>query len=780
MKMKLGAKIGMGFGVLIMIAVILGGLAVFNMNSVSTESRTLAREYVPEVDVGAKIRGAANRLMYAMRGYGFTEQETYYQQAQKELKALKSGVEAGRELDSKAQELTKLGPALNKIEQAAGEYEQAMGQTHDLVASLAEYRDQLDANAQTYMQASASFLEDQNQDFKKDLRERQEKIALVSSLVDLGSQARVLNFKAQAADDMSLMQEAVGKLDEVDAIVADLRQITRDQEDINRIQKIVSAAKGYQEAMRGYLQNAGQGMDMAGYRQEMDANAASYVQNCDAFLKGQQKKLTTDMTERHTKITLANDVIDIGNAARVSAFKSQAKREPEIMNQGMQKFEQLEDTIVGLREITREKADLDQIDTVEQAGANYKQAMQGFLQEWKELQSLGQTRGSLGSTMIESCRELAAAALQGTKDIANMAMNSLSRASWVMIVGLIVALLVGVLIAYFLTRSITKPINRIVQGLRSSGEQVSAASAQVASSSQSSAEGANEQASSLEESSSSLEEMASQIKHNADNAEQADQAMKDTGRVVDSGVESMQRMGSAINEIKDSSSETSKIIKTIDDIAFQTNLLALNAAVEAARAGEAGKGFAVVAEEVRNLAQRSAEAAQNTAQLIEKSQENANNGVQVSEEVSGQLSSIKDSADKVNALVGEISAASKEQSQGIEQVNTAVAEMDKVVQQNASDAEESASAAEELSSQAAEMERMVEELAALIDGGAQQAQSTQRRTQKADQSSSQGNPRHAAPQKVSARGDKQQTPGNAHSSGPEKMIPLDDNDFKDF
>ena len=242
-------------------------------------------------------------------------------------------------------------------------------------------------------------------------------------------------------------------------------------------------------------------------------------------------------------------------------------------------------------------------------------------------------------------------------------------------------------------------------------EQVSSGSQQISSGSQSLAQGANEQASSLEEVSSSLEEMSSMTKQNAENANQAKNLASEANSNASVGTEAMNKMSLSINKIKESSDQTAKIVKTIDEIAMQTNLLALNAAVEAARAGEAGRGFAVVAEEVRNLAQRSAQAAKNTADMISESVKNSEEGVKIAVDVSKSFDSIAGSVKKVNDLINEIAAASQEQSQGIDQVNTAVAEMDKVTQQNAANSEESASAAEEMSSQAEELQSMVAQFA---------------------------------------------------------------------
>jgi methyl-accepting chemotaxis protein len=283
-------------------------------------------------------------------------------------------------------------------------------------------------------------------------------------------------------------------------------------------------------------------------------------------------------------------------------------------------------------------------------------------------------------------------------------------------IGISAATLAAIIVAFITIRAINTALKKIAETLSSGSEQVASASSQVSSSSQALAQGASEQAASLEETSSALEEMSSMTKKNAESAQQAAGLASEAKSAADKGNSEMDRMGNAITEIEKSATETAKIIKVIDEIAFQTNLLALNAAVEAARAGEAGKGFAVVAEEVRNLAMRSAEAAKNTAAMIEESVKNAKNGVQIANEVGKTLAEITGSNEKVNALIGEIAAASAEQAQGIGQVNTAVTQMDKVTQSNAAAAEESASASEELSSQAMELNSVVATLMELVTG----------------------------------------------------------------
>ncbi len=327
---------------------------------------------------------------------------------------------------------------------------------------------------------------------------------------------------------------------------------------------------------------------------------------------------------------------------------------------------------------------------------------------------------------------------------------------------------VSILLSLLITRSINRSLSEVINGLSGGSSQVDSASKQLSQSSQMMAESASQQAASLEETSSSLEEISAQIKQNAKNSTTAEESIRTTQPLVKNGIEAMSRMNKTMADIKDAAMETSKIIKTIDDIAFQTNLLALNAAVEAARAGEAGKGFAVVAEEVRNLAYKSAQAAKNTAELIERSQTESDRGLNVATEMSERLEKISKSVGDLSTLVVEISAASDEQATGISQINTAMSEMDKTVQNNASSSEETASAAEELTSQAEELNYMVGRLMMLIG----QSFNSYKESHKTNTRFSD----YTADDFLS---------GTPHSNGKKKsgqpaLIPLDDNEFSEF
>src|SRR5881392_671964 len=250
-------------------------------------------------------------------------------------------------------------------------------------------------------------------------------------------------------------------------------------------------------------------------------------------------------------------------------------------------------------------------------------------------------------------------------------------------------------------------LRHMVGQVRTSTDSISNASAEIATGNQDLSARTEQTAANLQQAASSMEQLTGTVRQSADSARQANQLATSAAEVAARGGQLVEEVVSTMDEINASSKKISDIIGVIDGIAFQTNILALNAAVEAARAGEQGRGFAVVAGEVRNLAQRSAEAAKEIKALIGASVDKVESGARLVADAGKTMQEIVGSVQRVTDIIGEITAASSEQSDGIGQVSTSVTQLDQMTQQNAALVEESTAAAESLKEQAVRLAKVV-------------------------------------------------------------------------
>ncbi len=600
--LKLALKLAVGFGLVILLALLLGGFSVWQMSTATLQATVLASEKVPAVGLANGVERAAMLTMYEIRGFGLTGEDAYHTAGLKNLAEVKSQLKAAKELAEKYTGLEQLKRAAEKAEARTLEYEQLVKDTYANDKLIEGNRQQMDLFAKAFIKVSNEFIDYEVKAFDADT-------------------------KAGAA--MEKVRQGNGK------------------------------------------------------------------------------------------IITASEVTDLVNDVRIAAWRAQAEREPKIIEAAYGDFEKIKKDLDSLRAHSSRAEQVQQINDCQKAADGYFAAIKSLVANWVARDELAKKRGVVGAAVLAEAQATAALGLKETGDTSKANAQALANTSTVLIGGLAGTAIMGVLIAVFMTRSISFPIKSVATALTAGADQTAAAARQVSSSSQSLAEGSSEQAASLEETSASLEEISGMTKRNAESATQAKDLAGQTRVAADTGAADMEEMKRAMDAIKGSSDDISKIIKTIDEIAFQTNILALNAAVEAARAGEAGMGFAVVAEEVRNLAQRSAQSAKETAGKIEDSVRKSEHGVEICGKVAQSLGEIVAKARQVDTLVAEIAQASKEQTQGIEQVNTAVSQMDQVTQSNAAGAEESAAAAEELSAQSVVLQESVAELLALVDGAAQ-------------------------------------------------------------
>ncbi|NBB90006.1 MAG: HAMP domain-containing protein [Spirochaetes bacterium] len=612
--MKMAGKLIVGFGLVIVLVGIVGGVAIYNLYGILSDANELNDAYIPEVEVANNLERTSLMTMYNMRGYGLSMEQQYYEEARSYLDEINEHLNDADALVNNFTFLETLKANVAATRENVDTYEALAQQTNEIVGEVDDLQVVLDESAGTYMQAASAYLNSQNE---------------------------------QARDEIA-------------------------------------------------------------------TNASQAALN-----------------RRITKITMVNDIIDIGNESRVTNFKAQARREYGLLDEAARSLNEVYTIVDELEQITFLDSDLAQLDAIRAATEEYQGAIQNLSASMTQLAELGRQRDAEATGVLNTAQEVAQAGIATTQDSMRNTVGNITTSISLVLGGLVIAFLVAVFITIFLTRMITQALRKgvdfaeqlaagnlaadlqvyqkdeigqladslrnmqtrltdVVNSVKSASDNVASGSQQMSSSAEEMSQGATEQASSTEEVSSSMEEMDSNIQQNADNAQETEKIALKASNDAEQG-------GQAVRQTVEAMRNIAEKITIIEEIARNTNLLALNAAIEAARAGEHGKGFAVVASEVRKLAERSQKAAGEISELSTSS-------VDVAEEAGKLLEALVPDIQRTAELVQEISAASGEQRSGSQQVNKALAQLDQVVQQNASQAEEMSSMAEELSGQADQLQ----------------------------------------------------------------------------
>ncbi|HET6484921.1 MAG TPA: methyl-accepting chemotaxis protein [Spirochaetia bacterium] len=693
--MKLAAKIGVGFGLVIIIAMGLGGVAIMNMVGVQGDAQRLNAETVPQVAVANNVERNSLQTMYNMRGFALSEDRTYWDQAQKYLSDVKKYLADAQTLAAKYPRLIELRKNATEAAARVADYEKLAQQTSDVTDNILESRKAQDAAAPEFMKACLDYETRNIADLQSAIARRASpsvqrnilaEITTINEIIDLGNGLRIANFKAQATRDYSILQAGLDQFNQLEGKVTALRGLSPDKNDLADYDTILKAGADYRAACEAILADGKQITDLNKSR----GDAAT------AVLDAAQKTSESGLSDARSVTVLtaarlysAVIVLVIGLAVAALIGIAIAVAITRAITAPLSRGVSFAQRVAGG-------------DFTQQLSIHQKDEV-GILAD--ALNGMCVKLRTMVSTVQENAEQVASSSEQISASSQKLAEGAQSQAS-------------------------------TLEETSASVEQLTASVDQVA-------EHAQSQASAVQQGTASMAQVQRSIEDVSRNlTEIATLARTSVDNAVN-GAKAVQEVVSGINRIAESSEKIGGIIGVISDIADQTNLLALNASIEAARAGEHGRGFAVVADEVSKLAERSASSTKEIENLIRESVRNVSEGVKVAEGSQTAMEQIRDASQKVKEMIGSlsesmsqqvtasqelskaldnindmslsISAATEEQTTNAKQVSKAVENVNDITQTAASSAEEMSAATEQLATMAQELQRLVAQFR--IDAG---------------------------------------------------------------
>jgi methyl-accepting chemotaxis protein len=703
--MKIGARLFGGFAIIL--------LLVCLMAVVSLGGSTLVSQ---GIDEGERINGLVTPIQsvrLAQSEYAANPEKNAPDKVRDQLSQLLSRAkEVRQELSSQTDQ-----ERLDQVITLAGNYMDQFNQFVGLEEKKRKLASEMTISGDSALKTSRSISNEQNQELLKVKRENLQvlkdtndstertnrAIASIMSCINYSNKMRYV----KTEDAFSEWESEFDTFKIMLRLMVEKLKNTRFQKEVEEIGKLV---KDYEDAVNSFAKGAA-GFDAAGAAgTQLRYMSSSLFEAMQTEVRSMIRAFDMFLDEKMALAGEAENITNLLMEARQAVSQFRLTGDSAAQQEAAEKLRKIIKAAKEAAGNRRKPEEAKQMKALAASVGNYLSAFDQYVAFTGQQATARSAMQTAAQNAEEACRQTWNAQ-KTSMSTAVQGVNLTLLLAAAACVGL------GMILAWLITRGITKPLRKVIVGLRSGYTNVSKASQEITTSNLSVAESSARQAASLEETAASMEQMSAVIQSNAENASQADGLMRKTKDIVGTADQSLTSLKSAMDQIVQASDETAKIVKTIDEIAFQTNLLALNAAVEAARAGEAGAGFAVVADEVRSLAMRAAEAAKTTTDLIENNLQNINSGAKLLQNTEDSFGQLRQSAEKTSSLINEIAVSSREQAEGIEQVNQALNEMDQDTQRTAAMAQESSGAAEELTAEERLMEQYVEDLVKLVGTG---------------------------------------------------------------